>query len=108
KTYSESLLDPEILIFDYSRMYISDNLHVAFQTLPYFKQTYGRAPKPWNDDDAEKFYVSASEINCKMSDNSITNKLDKHLIKLLAKICTGDLCPMQGVIGGTAAQEVIK
>ena len=29
-------------------------------------------------------------------------------MKLFAKTCNGDLCPMQAVIGGLAAQEVMK
>jgi hypothetical protein len=34
--------------------------------------------------------------------------LNKHWIKLFAKTCTGDLCPIQAVIGGIAAQEAMK
>jgi ubiquitin-activating enzyme E1 len=38
----------------------------------------------------------------------LTDELNKHWIKLFAKTCTGDLCPMQAVIGGIAAQEAMK
>ncbi|CAF4466924.1 unnamed protein product, partial [Adineta steineri] len=37
-----------------------------------------------------------------------TDELNKHWIKLFSKTCTGDLCPMQAVIGGIAAQEAMK
>jgi ubiquitin-activating enzyme E1 len=38
----------------------------------------------------------------------VTDELNKHWIKLFSKTCTGDLCPMQAVIGGIAAQEAMK
>ncbi len=34
--------------------------------------------------------------------------MNKHWIKLFSKTCQGDLCPMQAIIGGIAAQEVMK
>ena len=59
-------------------------------------------------DDAEKFVEIVEEINNKVPDTPITTELNKHVIKLFSKTCTGDLCPMQAVIGGIAAQELIK
>ena len=38
----------------------------------------------------------------------LTDELNKHWIKLFAKTCLGDLCPIQAVIGGVAAQEAMK
>ena len=47
-------------------------------------------------------------LNKENRENPLTDELNKHWIKLFAKTCTGDLCPMQAVIGGIAAQEAMK
>ena len=36
------------------------------------------------------------------------DEVDEHLLTQLAYNARGDLCPMQGVIGGITAQEVMK
>jgi ubiquitin-activating enzyme E1 len=38
----------------------------------------------------------------------LTDELNKHWIKLFSKTCQGDLCPIQAIIGGIAAQEAMK
>jgi hypothetical protein len=43
-----------------------------------------------------------------MIDSLTTDELNKHWIKLFSKTCTGDLCPIQSIIGSIAAQEIIK
>lgn len=43
-----------------------------------------------------------------MIDHLKTDELNKHWIKLFSKICTGDLCPIQSIIGSIVAQECIK
>ncbi|CAF0891592.1 unnamed protein product [Didymodactylos carnosus] len=108
KSFSQSLTEPDMLICDFAKMYMPGNLHVAFQALCAYKIKYGEPPKPWDDNDAEKFYELAKEINCKTPDKPITDELNKHVMHLFSKTCTGDLCPMQAVIGGIAAQEVMK
>ena len=58
--------------------------------------------------DAAKFLEIVEELNNKVPDAPVTSELNKHVMKLFSKTCTGDLCPMQAVIGGIAAQEVMK
>ncbi|CAF3992829.1 unnamed protein product [Rotaria sordida] len=105
KSFSESLKNPEMLVCDFSKMSMPVNLHLAFQALSYFEKQYNTLPKPWDDVDADKFYEIVEKLNC---EQVLTNELNKHWIKLFAKICTGDLCPMQAIIGGIAAQEAMK
>ena len=58
--------------------------------------------------DAEKFYELVEKLNGLNKEKPVTDELNKHWIKLFSKTCTGDLCPMQAVIGGIAAQEAMK
>lgn len=58
--------------------------------------------------DAENFYEITDKLNRENRENPLTDELNKTWIKLFAKTCRGNLCPMQAVIGGIAAQEVMK
>ncbi|CAF1254365.1 unnamed protein product [Rotaria sordida] len=71
-------------------MSMSANLHLSFQ------------------DDADKFYEIVEKLNRENGEQVLTDQLNKHWIRLFAKTCTGDLCPIQSIIGGIAAQEAIK
>ncbi|CAF5065752.1 unnamed protein product, partial [Rotaria sp. Silwood1] len=105
KSFSESLKDPEMLVCDFSKMSMPANLHLAFQALSYFEKQYNALPKPWDNADADKFYEIVEKLK---REQVLTDELNKHWIKLFAKTCTGDLCPMQAIIGGIAAQEAMK
>ncbi|CAF3320403.1 unnamed protein product [Rotaria socialis] len=108
KPFSESLKDPELLVCDFAKMSMPANLHLAFQAFARFKQQYNSSPKPWDDSDADKFVEIVEKLNTENREQPLTDELNKHWIKLFAKTCTGDLCPMQAVIGGIAAQEAMK
>ncbi|CAF4237860.1 unnamed protein product, partial [Rotaria sordida] len=54
------------------------------------------------------FYEIVEKLNRENGEQVLTDQLNKHWIRLFAKTCTGDLCPIQSVIGGIAAQEAIK
>ena len=84
------------------------NLHLAFQVLSQFQQKYSTLPKPWDQADAEKFYQLTVELNCKVPNEPVTDELNRHWIELFAKTCTGDLCPMQTIVGSITALEIIK
>jgi len=58
--------------------------------------------------DADKFYELVEKLNKENREQPLTDELNKHWIKLFSKTCTGDLCPIQAVIGGIAAQEAMK
>lgn len=84
------------------------NLHLAFQVLSDFQQQTGTLPKPWDDDDARQFFALVQKLNSENRDQPLTADLNEQWLKLFANTCQGDLCPMQAVIGGIAAQEVMK
>ncbi|CAF1325477.1 unnamed protein product [Rotaria sordida] len=92
----------------YNKMSMSAKLHLSFQGLSLFQNQYNALPQPWNDDDADKFYEIVEKLNRENGEQVLTDQLNKHWIRLFAKTCTGDLCPIQSVIGGIAAQEAIK
>ena len=48
------------------------------------------------------------KLNSQDREKPFTDELNKHWIKLFAKTCQGDLCPIQAIIGGIAAQEAMK
>lgn len=50
----------------------------------------------------------AKEINSQASDASKQESIDEKLLTQLAYNACGDICPIQAVIGGMAAQEVMK
>ncbi|CAF3844680.1 unnamed protein product [Rotaria sordida] len=78
-------------------MSMSANLHLSFQGLSLFQNQYNALPQPWND-----------KLNRENDEQVLTDQLNKHWIRLFAKTCTGDLCPIQSVIVGIVAQEAIK
>ncbi|XP_071816055.1 ubiquitin-like modifier-activating enzyme 1 isoform X2 [Apostichopus japonicus] len=108
KTLPESLADPEFVITDFAKFERPGQLHIGFQALhKYFKEC-GSLPKPRNKVDAEKFISIAKEINSTCGEKAKVEEVDEKLLELLAYNATGDICPMQAVIGGIAAQEVMK
>lgn len=118
-----------MLVCDFSKMSMPANLHLAFQALFHFQKQYNSSPKPWDEvflieisfyldndclflkkrqSDADKFYEIVEKLNREHGEQPLTEELNKLWIKLFAKTCTGDLCPMQAVLGGVAAQEAMK
>ncbi|XP_050314109.1 ubiquitin-like modifier-activating enzyme 1 [Anthonomus grandis grandis] len=103
KSLKESLKDPEYLIADFAKFDYPPQLHLAFTTLHLFIEKHGRVPKPWSNDDAADF-VSIAKTNSASSGDTI----NEDLLETFAKVSAGDLCPMNAVIGGIVAQEVMK
>lgn len=106
KSLEESLKEPEFVMTDFAKFDRPGILHIAFQTLHKYEKENGSAPKPWNEDDAEKFLAMFKEINDGHS--AKVEDFDDNLVKQFAKIASGGLAPMDAVIGGVVAQEVMK
>jgi len=102
KPYSEAVKDPEILIADFAKFSYPKQLHFAFQAMDKFKSHKNRKPMSYNKEEAKEF----SEMTSKIA--GADEELDSKLLNLFSFTCDGDVCPMNGVIGGVAAQEVIK
>ncbi|KAL5288734.1 UBA1 family protein [Megaselia abdita] len=99
KELSVAEKEPEYLITDFAKFDHPESLHVAFSVLGKFIAENGRCPKPWNNEDAQKFLEACKTVNADVKES---------LILQFAKTCAGDLCPLNAAIGGYAAQEVMK
>lgn len=106
KALKEALEEPEFVISDFVKMERPAQLHLGFQALHAFRKKHGRLPAPWNEPDAAEFVALAEERNGTMGKK--VDKVDKNLLTTMAYISAGSLCPMQAVIGGIAAQELMK
>lgn len=102
KSMKDTLQDPPLVDADWTKFNHPTNMHVAFQALDKFRTSHNAMPKPWNAADADQVFAFAKEIAGE------GKELDEKLIKLFAKVSSGNLCPMNAVIGGIAAQEVMK
>jgi ubiquitin-activating enzyme E1 len=85
----------------------TNTIHMAFRTLDEFKRKNGgKLPHSWHLADSEEFIATSRILNSKQPEPF--KHLNEHLLKLFACTCRGNLPPLQSVIGGMAAQEVIK
>lgn len=101
KPLAEAKKNPEYVITDFGKFDRPEQLHLAFQALDEFVLQNGRMPTPWSEKDAKTFLNLAT-----IRDAEIT--VDEKLLSLFAKISAGEVCPVNAVIGGTMAQEVLK
>ena len=102
KNMRESLAEPNCLISDFAKLDRPLQLHLCFQALDKFSSTHGRLPAPRNESDAVKFLEIVKNLNHSKID------LTESLIQEFAFQAQGDLPPMNAVIGGFVAQEVLK
>lgn len=106
KSLRESINQPEQLITDFAKFDRPSQLHIAFQALHEYKKLTGLLPRPKNKVDIDKFMGVCKDVNeknpCKV------DELDEKLLHEFASQATGDLCPMQAVMGSMAAQETMK
>ncbi|KAG8177352.1 hypothetical protein JTE90_028350 [Oedothorax gibbosus] len=105
KSFKDSIAEPEFIMSDFAKMDRPPQLHLAFQALHTFKQNHQRLPKPWNETDAEELVSIVKDLNLK---NKEPAEINFDLIKQFSFIAAGDICPMQAVIGGITAQEIMK
>lgn len=99
KSLEESEKQPEFVISDFAKFEHPATLHVAFKVLHQFIAETGRAPRPWNEEDAQIFLQK-----CKAIDANVVESL----VLTFAKICSGNTCPIDASMGGLVAQEVMK
>ncbi|XP_002063972.4 ubiquitin-like modifier-activating enzyme 1 [Drosophila willistoni] len=100
KSLEQASAEPEFLISDFGKLDAPATLHVAFSALSTYQKSHnGDLPKPWNQDDADKFLALCKDIK---------SDVDEQLIVQFSKICAGNTCPVDAAIGGIVAQEVLK
>ncbi|KAL5474908.1 hypothetical protein EMCRGX_G026935 [Ephydatia muelleri] len=105
KSFSDSLAEPELLVSDFAKWDRPGQLHVAYQALHQYVKEVGQLPRPYNKDDAARFIAIATSING-VAKSKV--ELDEQLLRKVAYVASGDVSPMQAVIGSITAQEVIK
>uniref|UniRef100_A0A8C8RZ69 Ubiquitin-activating enzyme E1 n=1 Tax=Pelusios castaneus TaxID=367368 RepID=A0A8C8RZ69_9SAUR len=93
-----ALAEPKISNTDHR----GHSLHLAFQALHAFTAERGRLPRPRAQADAEWLLELAQGLNMQQK------LLDEELVQTFAYVSAGDLSPMAAVLGGLAAQEVLK
>ncbi|KAG9509023.1 Ubiquitin-like modifier-activating enzyme 1 [Fragariocoptes setiger] len=105
KPFAEALMSPEFVLSDFAKMERPIQLHLSFQALDKYVAVKGSLPRSWNEDDAREFISIAKQIS---TDNKVVDELDTKLLSMVSKLAQGDVAPMQAVIGGIVAQEVMK
>ncbi|XP_039403627.1 ubiquitin-like modifier-activating enzyme 7 isoform X8 [Mauremys reevesii] len=78
------------------------SLHLAFRALHTFTAEMGRLPRPRVQADAERLLELAQGLTTHQE------LLDEGLVRTFAHVSAGDLSPMAALLGGLAAQEVLK
>jgi ubiquitin-activating enzyme E1 len=92
-------LSPEFFITDFAKFDRPATLHAAFQALSEFRTQHGRLPRPRNEADAVILLTLAKELD---------KEIDEKIVRELAYQAIGDLSPINAVMGGFVAQEVLK
>ncbi|KAH6915432.1 ubiquitin activating enzyme [Coprinopsis sp. MPI-PUGE-AT-0042] len=99
KSLRESLQDPEFFMTDFGKFDRPPTLHAAFQALSEFRSQHGRLPRPRNDEDASTLFEITKKIN---------GDAEEKVVREFSYQAIGDLAPMNAVVGGFVAQEVLK
>ncbi|KAI0723211.1 ubiquitin activating enzyme [Earliella scabrosa] len=99
KSLRDALQSPEFFLTDFAKFDRPATLHAGFQALSQFEQQNQRSPRPRNAEDAATVVALAKKIDADADEKVLTE---------LAYQATGDLAPMNAVLGGFVAQEVLK
>lgn len=79
-------------------------IQTAFTSYHRFVEKNQREPEPWNESDAMEFLRIALDRAGELK----IAEIDAKLMTTFSKICTGSVAPMNAIIGGITAQEVMK
>lgn len=104
KSLEEAEKSPEFVMSDYSKFDHPQNINIAFTALSRYNDKYNRNPRPWNSEDASDFLSLCKERAKELN----VDELNEKVLEIFAKISAGELCPVNAVIGGMSAQEVMK
>eukprot|EP01111_Echinosteliopsis_oligospora_P018356 TRINITY_DN8368_c0_g1_i1.p1 TRINITY_DN8368_c0_g1~~TRINITY_DN8368_c0_g1_i1.p1 ORF type:complete len:1024 (-),score=345.47 TRINITY_DN8368_c0_g1_i1:36-3107(-) len=106
KTLRQAIEEPgEFLISDFAKFDYPPQLHLGFQAVHAFHAKSGSYPAPHDKSHASEVVQLASEINGKSKEPLTVNE---DLIKTISNVFRGDTSPVAAVIGGAAAQEILK
>ncbi|KAF9008754.1 ubiquitin activating enzyme [Cyathus striatus] len=99
KPLRESLKNPDLFITDFAKFDRPSTLHAGFQALSQYRSLNGRLTRPRNPQDAAEIVSLAKKID---------SDADEKILTELSYEASGDLAPVNAVIGGFVAQEVLK
>eukprot|EP00743_Colponemidia_sp_Colp-15_P004319 GILK01004659.1.p1 GENE.GILK01004659.1~~GILK01004659.1.p1 ORF type:complete len:1074 (+),score=225.12 GILK01004659.1:261-3224(+) len=102
----DSLAQPEFMTSDFAKFDRPPVLHAAFSAMHEFVGQHRTFPQPANKEHADAL-VALTQKTASSQGLSLDDAAVK-VIQLLSHSATGDLAPMTAVIGGIAAQEVLK
>lgn len=104
KPLSEAEQNPEFVLSDYAKFDHPQQLNIAFTALSRYNVKFNKNPRPWSVEDAAVFLDLCRD----RAEELKVEEMKNELLTLFSKTCDGDVCPMNAVIGGIAAQEVMK
>lgn len=104
KTLEEAEKNPEFILSDFAKFDHPQNINIAFTALSRYNAKYNRDPRPWNVEDSTDFVELCKERQKELN----VDDIKVELLEVFAKTSSGDLCPINAVIGGMSAQEVMK
>ncbi|CAG2112211.1 unnamed protein product, partial [Medioppia subpectinata] len=105
KSLREAMATPKFVVSDFAKSERPAQLHVAFQALHAFIESNARLPNSWSDADATLFLKNVANLRAK---HKLEMDIDEKLMRLFSYLSRGNVVPMNAVIGGIAAQELIK
>lgn len=106
KSLDKALLQPRVVAQNTQEVQRAHCLHQAFHALHEFQKLHGRLPKPWDPVDAETVVCLARDLEPLKGTKE--ESLDEALLRTIALSSAGSLSPMAAILGGVAAQEVLK
>ncbi|CAK9294668.1 unnamed protein product [Gordionus sp. m RMFG-2023] len=106
--YTQAFIKPDFVSSDSAKLDRPAILHIAFKTLALFYDKYQRYPSTTEENN---LFLDMAKVIKTPKDDQKNAKLDENETKVLKLFCDtarGQLCPINSVIGGITAQEVMK
>jgi ubiquitin-activating enzyme E1 len=91
------------LLTDLNKLGNPQQIQMAFTSYHRFVERHQREPKPWHESDSLDFMKL-----CLERADELSLEVDVDLVTKFSKTCRGNVAPMNSIIGGVAAQEVMK
>ncbi|CAH8485598.1 unnamed protein product [Dicrocoelium dendriticum] len=108
-SYSDAFTNPVFMVTDFTKIDRSAQLHLYFAALSKYVEQHGKLPNSWCRADAKKFYLAVEGLNATLKGTpAYVKQIDQQLCDLFSFTSSGQCCPIQAVVGGFAAQEVMK
>lgn len=91
------------MLMDLNKLNNPAQIQMAFTAYHRYVEKHKREPQAWNDADSMEFMKL-----CLERASELCLEVDVKLVKTFSKICTGNIASLNAIIGGIAAQEVMK